>query len=70
LFLPFLTVAVIVLLRRKKETIDGDVVMRIRRTTMAKIFICNQKQINNKEPFYVALEKQCFENNEAARKAA
>lgn len=59
-FLPFLIVPIIVLLRKKKEAIDGDVVgNRIRRNNkLAKKYLSEaKKQINNKEPFYVALEK-------------
>ena len=60
LFLPFLIVPIIVLLRKKKEAIDGDVVgNRIRRNNkLAKKYLSEaKKQISNKEPFYVALEK-------------
>ncbi|PKH66649.1 BatD protein [Flavobacterium sp. ALD4] len=60
LFLPFLMLPVIVLLKKKKEAIDGDVVgNRIRRNNkLAKKYLSQaKKQINNKEPFYVALEK-------------
>jgi hypothetical protein len=50
----------IVLLKKKKEAIDGDVVgNKIRRNNkLAKKYLSEaKKQINNKEPFYVALEK-------------
>jgi hypothetical protein len=60
LFLPFLMLPVIVLLKKKKEAIDGDLVgNRIRRNNkLAKKYLSQaKKQINNKEPFYVALEK-------------
>jgi hypothetical protein len=60
LFLPFLMLPLIVLLKKKKEAIDGDVVgNRIRRNNkLAKKYLSEaKKQINNKEPFYVALEK-------------
>ncbi len=60
LFLPFLIVPIIILLKKKKEAIDGDVVgNRIRRNNkLAKKYLSEaKKQINNKEPFYVALEK-------------
>ena len=60
LFLPFLIVPIIVLLRKKKEAIDGDIVgNRIRRNNkLARKYLSEaKKQINNKEPFYVALEK-------------
>jgi hypothetical protein len=60
LFFPFLMVPIIILLKKKKEAIDGDVVgNRIRRNNkLAKKYLSEaKKQINNKEPFYVALEK-------------
>jgi hypothetical protein len=60
LFLPFLLLPVIVLLKKRKEASDGDVVgNRIRRNNkLAKKYLSQaKKQINNKEPFYVALEK-------------
>lgn len=59
-FLPFLMLPLIVLFKKKKEAIDGDVVgNRIRRNNkLAKKYLSEaKKQINNKEPFYVALEK-------------
>jgi len=60
LFLPFLFIPIIVLLKKKKEAIDADVVgNRTKRSNkLAKIFLTEaKKQINNKEPFYIALEK-------------
>jgi hypothetical protein len=60
LFLPFLILPLIVLFKKKKEAIDGDVLgNRIRRNNkLAKKYLSEaKKQINNKEPFYVALEK-------------
>ena len=60
IFLPFLMLPLIVLFKKKKEAIDGDVVgNRIRRNNkLAKKYLSEaKKQINNKEPFYVALEK-------------
>jgi len=60
LFFPFLLLPIIVLLKKKKEAIDGDVIgNRIRRNNkLAKKYLSQaKKQINNKEPFYVALEK-------------
>ncbi|TDE06635.1 BatD family protein [Flavobacterium hiemivividum] len=60
LFFPFLMLPIIVLLKKKKEAIDGDVVgNRIRRNNkLAKKYLSEaKKQISNKEPFYVALEK-------------
>jgi hypothetical protein len=60
LFMPFLMLPLIVLFKKKKEAIDGDVVgNRIRRNNkLAKKYLSEAKrQIKNKEPFYVALEK-------------
>jgi hypothetical protein len=57
----FLFLLLLYCLRREKAS-DGDVVgNRIRRNNkLAKKYIASQKQINNKEPFYVALEKRCI----------
>ena len=60
LFLPFLMLPAIVLFKKKKEAIDGDVFgNRIKMNNrLAKKYLSEaKKQINNKEPFYVALEK-------------
>jgi hypothetical protein len=60
LFLPFLILPIIVLFKKKKEAIDGDVFgNRIKMNNkLAKKYLSEaKKQINNKEPFYVALEK-------------
>jgi len=60
LFLPFLFIPLIVLLKKKKEAIDADVVGNRMKTSnkLAKKFLTEaKKQINNKEPFYIALEK-------------
>ncbi|MBP2283743.1 hypothetical protein H4V97_002061 [Flavobacterium sp. CG_23.5] len=60
LFLPFLILPVIVLLKKKKEALDGDVTgNRIRMNNkLAKKYLSEaKKQINNKELFYIALEK-------------
>jgi hypothetical protein len=60
LFLPFLVLPVIVLVKKKKEAIDGDVTgNRIRMNNkLAKKYLSEaKKQINNKELFYIALEK-------------
>lgn len=60
LFLPFCIIPVIVLLKKKKEAIDGDVYgNRIKMNNkLAKKYLSEAKnQINNKEPFYIALEK-------------
>jgi hypothetical protein len=58
--LPFLILPLIVLFKKKKEAIDGDVFgNRIKMNNkLAKKYLSEaKKQINNKEPFYVALEK-------------
>lgn len=60
LFLPFLLLPIIVLFRKKKEAIDSDVFgNRIKMNNkLAKKYLSEaKKQINNKELFYVALEK-------------
>jgi hypothetical protein len=60
LFLPFLMLPLIVLFKKKKEAIDSDVFgNRIKMNNkLAKKYLSEaKKQINNKEPFYVALEK-------------
>jgi len=60
LFLPFLILPLIVLFKRKKEAMEGDITgNRIKMNNrLAKKYLSEaKKQINNKEPFYVALEK-------------
>lgn len=60
LFLPFVLLPIIVLFKKKKEAIDSDVFgNRIKMNNkLAKKYLSEaKKQINNKEPFYVALEK-------------
>ncbi len=60
LFLPFLMLPLIVLLKKKKEALSSDVFgNRIKMNNrLAKKYLSEaKKQINNKEPFYVALEK-------------
>jgi BatD DUF11 like domain len=60
LFLPFIMVPLIVLFKKKKEALDSDVFgNRIKMNNrLAKKYLSEaKKQINNKEPFYVALEK-------------
>lgn len=60
LFLPFLMLPLIVLFKKKKEAINSDVFgNRIKMNNrLAKKYLSEAKrQINNKEPFYVALEK-------------
>ncbi|MBP6181786.1 BatD family protein [Flavobacterium sp.] len=60
LFFPFLLLPLIVLFKKKKEAIDGDITgNRIRMNNrLAKKYLSEaKKQINNKEFFYIALEK-------------
>ncbi|MFH6997641.1 BatD family protein [Flavobacterium sp. FlaQc-57] len=60
LFLPFVILPIIILAKKKKEAIDGDVTgNRIRMNNkLAKKYLSQaKKQINNKEAFYIALEK-------------
>ena len=60
LFLPFLILPLIVLFKKKKDAIDSDVFgNRIKMNNrLAKKYLSEaKKQINNKELFYVALEK-------------
>jgi hypothetical protein len=60
LLLPFIASPILVLLRKRKEALDGDVIgNRIRMNNrLAKKYLSEaKKQIHNKEPFYVALEK-------------
>ncbi|RKS94938.1 oxygen tolerance protein BatD [Flavobacterium limicola] len=60
LLLPFLLVPIIVLFKKKKEAMDGDISgNRIRMNNkLAKKYLSEaKKQINNKELFYIALEK-------------
>ncbi|MCG9791859.1 BatD family protein [Flavobacterium algicola] len=60
LFLPFLLVPIIILAKKKKEAIDGDVFgNRIKANNkLAKKYLSEAKrQLANKELFYIALEK-------------
>ncbi|MCD0470125.1 BatD family protein [Flavobacterium sp. JAS] len=60
LFLPFVILPIIVLGKKRKEAIDGDVTgNRIRMNNkLAKKYLSEaKKQLSNKEPFYIALEK-------------
>jgi len=59
-FSPFLMLPLIVLFKKKKEAMDGDITgNRIRmNNTLAKKYLSEaKKQINNKELFYIALER-------------
>lgn len=60
LVLPFLLIPAVMVFRRKKEAMDADVKgNRIKLSNkLAKKYLSEaQKQIQNKEPFYIALEK-------------
>jgi hypothetical protein len=60
LLIPFLLIPLIVLFKKKKEAMDGDVTgNRVRMNSkLAKKYLSEaKKQINNKELFYIALEK-------------
>lgn len=60
LFLPFLLVPVTIVLKKKKEAIDGDIMGKRIKTNnkLAKKYLSEaKKQFNNKELFYVALER-------------
>ena len=60
LLLPFIILPIIVIAKKKKEAIDSDVTgNRIRMNNkLAKKYLSEaKKQLNNKEPFYIALEK-------------
>ena len=58
--LPFLIIPCLVLFRRKKEALDADFAgNRTKKSSaLAKKYLSEaKKQINNKEPFYIALER-------------
>lgn len=60
LYAPFLIIPIIILAKKRKEAIDGDVTgNRIRMNNkLAKKYLSQaKKHLNNKEPFYIALEK-------------
>ncbi len=57
---PFFLIPIVVLAKKKKEALDGDVLgNRIKLSNkLAKKYLSEaKKQIDNKEPFYIALEK-------------
>jgi hypothetical protein len=59
-FLPFLCIPFIILFKKKKEAIDGDLVgnkIKLSNRLAKKYLSEAQKEIGNKEPFYIALEK-------------
>ena len=58
--LPFLCIPVIVIFKNKKEAIDGDIAgnkIKLSNKLAKKYLSEAQKEIGNKEPFYIALEK-------------
>ncbi len=58
--LPFLCIPLIVLFKKKKDAIDGDVAgnkIKLSNKLAKKYLSEAQKEIGNKEPFYIALEK-------------
>ncbi|KAF2514622.1 BatD family protein [Flavobacterium foetidum] len=60
IFAPFIIIPLIILAKKKKEAIDSDVTgNRIRMNNkLAKKYLSQaKKHLNNKEPFYIALEK-------------
>lgn len=60
LLLPFLLIPILIILRKKKNELDADITgNRIKLSNkLAKKYLSEaQKQIQNKEPFYIALEK-------------
>ncbi|HMK06782.1 MAG TPA: BatD family protein, partial [Flavobacterium sp.] len=60
MFAPFLMIPMLVLFKRKKEAINGDVVgnkIKLSNRLAKKYLSDAKKHIGNKEPFYIALEK-------------
>ena len=60
LFLPMVLIPIVILIKKKKEIIDGDIVgNKIKKSNrLVKKYLSEaQKSINNKEQFYIALEK-------------
>jgi hypothetical protein len=60
MLLPFLAIPLVMVMKKRKEALDNDVVgNKIRKSSaLAKKYLSEaKKQLNNKEPFYVALEK-------------
>lgn len=58
--IPFLLIPFIILFKKKKEAIDGDVMgnkLKMNNKLAKKYLSEAKKQLGNKEPFYVALEK-------------
>lgn len=60
MILPFLGIPALIIFRKRKEAEDADVIGNKKRKTnaLAKKYLSEaQKQIQHKEPFYIALEK-------------
>jgi len=60
LILPFLGIPALILFRKRKEAEEADIVgnKKKKSNALAKKYLSEaQKQINHKEPFYIALEK-------------
>jgi hypothetical protein len=60
LFLPFLLIPILIIFKKRKDTQDADIIgnRTKKANALAKKYLSEaKKQINNKEPFYIALEK-------------
>ena len=60
LLLPFLIIPIIILAKKRKESLDSDITgnrIKINNRLAKKYLSEAKKQRNNKEPFYIALEK-------------
>ena len=60
MFLPFLMIPMIVFYRKRKQTLDNDTAgnrLKMNNKLAKKYLSLAKKQLNNKEQFYVALEK-------------
>ncbi len=60
LFLPFLLIPILIIYKKRKDTQDADIIgnKTKKANALAKKYLSEaKKQINNKEPFYIALEK-------------
>ncbi len=60
LLLPFLCIPFIVVFKKKKEALDGDIAgnkIKLSNKLAKKYLSEAKKEIGNKEPFYIALEK-------------
>lgn len=60
LILPFLCIPILIFIRKRKEAEEADIVgnKKKKSNALAKKYLSEaQKQLGNKEPFYIALEK-------------